>query len=496
MRTKTEVERKYEVPAGFVLPELSGVAGVAAVGEPVEQRLEATYFDTPGLLLAARRVTLRRRTGGDDAGWHVKAPRPDIPDARTEFQLPLTPSGTGVPRKARQAVRDISGGQPLDAVATIRTRRLARPLRDRRGRVLAVLADDMVSASAVGDRAVLQNWRELEVELVDGPAGLLAKLDRALRGAGARPSATPSKLARTLADRYPAPGGDPEDQPLQVYASAQLSAIRTGEPAARDGDVDAVHDVRVAIRRLRSILRTFRALLDRERAQRVRDELHWLGGAFGDVRDGQVLTARLTAMVAAEPPELVVGPVVARMRSELAASTAQARERLVEALDSDRYRSLLIEVDALIDTELSGRPRPRRLRRAARAALHRADRRLDRASGADPAHRDGALHEARKACKRARYAVEAIRPQAGKPAHRLVKSLTALQDVLGDHQDTVVARELLRGLGMRAHLGGENGFSYGLLHARQQAAGERRLAGLGRARRAAGRRKVRRWLSA
>src|SRR3954470_7265597 len=89
MASKTEVERKYEVPVDFAMPDLTGVAGVAAVGDPVEHQLDATYFDTADMRLAANRMTLRRRTGGTDAGWHVK--RPAGADARTETQLPLKP---------------------------------------------------------------------------------------------------------------------------------------------------------------------------------------------------------------------------------------------------------------------------------------------------------------------------------------------------------------------------------------------------------------------
>jgi CHAD domain-containing protein len=292
--------------------------------------------------------------------------------------------------------------------------------------------------------------------------------------------------------------------PLADYLREQREAMRSNEPGVRDEDPGAVHDMRVAVRRLRSTLRTFRPVLDRRRAESLRAELRWLGGLLGGVRDGEVLAERLLAAVAAEPPELVAGPVAARIRERLAARTAQARRELVAALDGDRYPALVADLADFPAPAVGGR----RLRRLARKALRRADRMLDDAvdrpggavdrpiarSGGRDGGRDEALHEARRAYKRARYAVEVAIPGAGRPARRLARRLTALQDVLGAHQDAVVAEGLLREYGMLAYLDGENAFSYGLLHARQRAAGQRRLAELERARRRAGKRRVRGWL--
>jgi CHAD domain-containing protein len=502
MATKTEVERKYDVPVDFALPDLTGLSGVSAVGDPAEHRLDATYFDTPGLRLAANRVTLRRRTGGSDPGWHVKHPAGGA-DARSEAQFPLRGRADDVPREARDAVRDASGGEPLSPVARIRTRRVERPLRDDRGRVLALLADDVVSSNAPGDRAVVQRWRELEVELVDGSHALLETLDVALRAAGARPAGVESKLARALAERYPdRPAGTgaaqaPDEatgEPLDQYVRAQIGAIRTNEAGVRRADPDAVHDMRVATRRLRSTLRTFRPLLDRDRTEPLRAELQWLGRRLGGVRDGQVMADRLATAVAALRPELVIGPVTARIRAVLAAETAEAHRRLTAALDGGRYAAMLESLDRLAADQLRHRRRPRRLRRLARRALRRADRRLRAADDARPADRDARLHDARKAYKRARYAAEALVPLAGKPARRLGRRISALQDVLGAHQDVAVTGQRLRELGMRAHAGGDNAFTYGLLHGRQYSSDEYRLVGFGEARARVEKPKLRRWL--
>jgi CHAD domain-containing protein len=280
---------------------------------------------------------------------------------------------------------------------------------------------------------------------------------------------------------------------LVAYLTAQRDAVRGTEAGVRNGDADAVHDMRVATRRLRSTLRSFRSVL--RPWQPLRDELKWLATALGDVRDGDVMGRRLADAVAAQPPELVVGPVAARLAQWQADETARARERLVAALDSPRYRTLLEGLDELAGSGPTRRAGKGRLRQAARKALRRADRRLGSVEGA-VGRPDGAerLHEGRKAYKRARYAVEVLLPVAGKPASRLRKRLKDLQDVLGAHQDAVVISGRLREQGMRAYADGENAFTYGLLHGRQQAAAERCRERLPRAHRRAASPKARGWL--
>jgi CHAD domain-containing protein len=499
MATKREVERKYEVPPDFALPDLGEVPGVATVDEPAEHHLTATYYDTADLRLAAEQVSLRRRTGGADAGWHLKRPTSD--GERTETDAPLG-SRSSVPRAIQTQVRALSRGEPLRPVARVRTQRLERPVRAADGSLLALVVDDSVTSEALGERMVVQQWREVEVELVDGSRRLLRDLDASLRSYGARPAHLRSKYARALADRYPTGQQDLDGQRGAVgeYLRAQRQTLLAADPAVRADDPDAVHDMRVATRRLRSTLRTFRPLLDRARTEPLREELRWLAGVLGGVRDGHVMSRRLAAAIDSELPELVVGPVAARLQQRLAARTAEARTQLLAALDSPRYLTLLDALDEVIDAAAHIDASPARLRRRARKALRRADRRMAAAAAATgsrpgaAATRDERLHEARKAYKRARYAAEAVVPLAGRSARRLAKRLSTVQDVLGSHQDARAAAELLRDYGMRAQLEAENAFTYGLLHARQQCAGGQALEGLPRALRRANRTKLRRWL--
>jgi CHAD domain-containing protein len=280
---------------------------------------------------------------------------------------------------------------------------------------------------------------------------------------------------------------------LVDYLRGQRDALVAIMPVARDGDVDAVHDARVTVRRLRATLRTFRPLMDAGQAESIRAELAWLGDLLGAVRDADVLAARLSQQLAEAPPELVVGPVAARIQQRLAAASAQARVDLADGMDSPRYPRVLERLGAI---DVSATATPRRLRVRARRAVRRADRRLASAVAALSTRDDaalGRLHEARRAYKRARYAVEVLTPLGPSEARRLVGRLRELQDILGGVQDAAVAERLLRDYGMMAHLVGENAFTYGLLYARQRR-GRWEVPGLSRARRQPGRKRLRRFL--
>ncbi|MFF5232569.1 CHAD domain-containing protein [Dactylosporangium sp. NPDC000521] len=514
MAEKLEVERKYELPDDFAMPSMIGIADVATVTAPDDQRLDATYYDTAGLRLTSSKVTLRRRSGGNDAGWHLKRPSGG---ERSELQAPATAKQRTPPAEVTTQIRALTRGEPLRPVARIRTHRVEQGLRSADGTTIALVADDTVDTESLIGAGVVQRWRELEVELVDGSPEDLARIDEALRAAGARPSASPSKLSRALGPDHPAPAAESRTKSagrraVVDYVRAQRDAVVALDPEVRAGDAEAVHKMRVATRRLRSTLRTFAPLMNASEGDldRLHDEVKWLTGLLGEVRDGDVMAQRLADLLAAEPPELVLGPVAARIAQLLAARTGQARRRLIAGLDSQRYITLLNDLDALVAAVGGpGRVTKRELRHLARRAVRRADRRLTAAvntpettawaegsTTTTPGRaRDERLHAARKAYKRARYAAELATPVAGKPAAKLADRLTDLQDLLGAHQDANVTADLLREYGLHAFGQGENAFTYGLLHARQAEHGRIALDQLPRARRRATRRKVRGWLS-
>ncbi|MFI9027627.1 CHAD domain-containing protein [Streptomyces sp. NPDC053560] len=502
--TVRETERKYEADSGGVLaaglPELTGVGRVASVAERDAVHLDATYYDTAERRLARDGITLRRRTGGDDAGWHLKLPVAD--HVRDEVRAPLA---EGVPRALRGLVRSRVRDAELLPVVRIETRRELRHLMDEAGTKIAELAVDEVRATRPSGPGRAASWTEIEVELAPGgdPA-VLDAVDAGLRRAGLRPSASASKAARAWTETAPEseaePRGDkPRGKPANkkrstsgakggkaappapptareavlAYVTEQVRAIVELDPAVRRDQPDSVHRMRVATRRLRSTFRSYAKVLDRAGTDPVGAELKWLAGELGIDRDREVLTARLHEGLTGLPRTLQLGPVRARLKIWSHARRQGSRKHLIAVLDGPRYLALLATLDDLLadppTAAWADRPAaevlPKVIERDFRRLAGRIDAALATPRGAE---RDAALHAARKAAKRTRYAAEAARPELGKPAKEFAKRMTAVQDLLGDHQDSVVARGALRDLGIQAHGAGESSFTFGLLYGREE----------------------------
>ncbi|MFB7337457.1 CHAD domain-containing protein [Streptomyces adustus] len=500
--TKREIERKYESDDSG-LPDLTGVAGVAAVLDKGVAHLDATYYDTADLRLAAASITLRRRTGGSDAGWHLKFPV--APGVRDEIQAPLADT---VPPALAALVRSRVRDTALLPVVRLRSERDVRDLVDADGRLLAEAGVDAVRADRLlgGDGSA--QWTEIEVELADGgdPA-FLDTVEKRLRRAGVRPSKSTSKLARALAETAPrggtgksgkngkggrtgkadkngkgakgGPAGNPPGVPVTAgdhvlaYVIAQRDAVVALDPAVRQDAPDSVHRMRVATRRLRSAFRSYGKILDRTVTDPIGEELKWLAGELGVDRDREVLTEHLTAALDGLPRTLLSGPVRTRLRTWARARRGGSRRRLIGVLDSKRYLALLDTLDALVAAPplrkaAAAEPGPT-LAKAVRKDFGRVGALVEAALGLAPGQdRDLALHEARKKAKRTRYAAETAVPALGDPASGLVKSMKTLQTWLGDHQDSVMARQTLRELSAVAHAAGESSFTYGVLYGREE----------------------------
>ena len=505
-----EVERKYEADDTFSLPDLTGAGGIAAVGRPEEQSLEATYYDTPDLRLLRSRVTLRRRTGGTDAGWHVKLPGAN--GARRELHQPAGRAARTAPRAVVAPVLGLLGTAAAGPVATIATRRVVHPLLDEGGRVLAEVADDSVVGTALatdpGEPATVTSWREVEVELVDGDEALLEAVAERLAAAGARPSAVPSKLRRVLDGRLPAPAAAPEPERAEdggnggkagkagkksrkaakkkaqatvrtagevvlAAVAGQLQALRDADLAVRTEQPEGVHDLRVACRRLRSILAAFRPVLAREHTDPLRVELQWVGAQLSGARDAEVALSHLRELVAAQPIELVLGSVAARLQQTEVKDHEAGARRVTRTLTDRRYLRLLDALDALLAdppaTELAAAPAPAQLAAAVGHTGKRLRRVVEAAREAEGAERHHLLHEVRKATKRVRYTAEVAGTEFGDPAAALVACTKEVQDLLGAAQDTVVTRDVAVRVGRAAFAAGENAWTYGRLHALEEA---------------------------
>jgi CHAD domain-containing protein len=252
-----------------------------------------------------------------------------------------------------------------------------------------------------------------------------------------------------------------------AYLGVQTARLKSLDSAVRRDEPDGVHQMRVTARRLRSTLQSFTEVLPAAATRRLRDDLKWLGGVLREARDCEVLAGRLRAELAGTPVELVLGPAEARVQAHFAPREAAAQSAVLEAVDSQRYFALLDELDRLIadpplnatSAEAAG------VLVAAVARSYRRTRRRMRRARRTPAgpERDVALHESRKAAKRARYAAEATEPVFGEKARRFSRRMKAVQSVLGDHQDAVNAGAAAREIGVLAYLAGENAFSFGLL---------------------------------
>jgi inorganic triphosphatase YgiF len=203
MADHLEIEQKFDVEAGFTLPDLTGVPGCQEVSAPATHHLSATYYDTEGNRLAASKITLRRRTGGTDEGWHLKLPSELLPagaQSRREVHAPLSDGEEGqVPARLASLVSDVTAGLPLAPIASLATRRTVRTLLGESRDVLAEVADDQVTARRAQAAGEPLRWREVEVEVPEGtPPEVLAAAAELLFAAGARPASKGSKLARLL----------------------------------------------------------------------------------------------------------------------------------------------------------------------------------------------------------------------------------------------------------------------------------------------------------
>ncbi len=458
----TEIERKYEVAGEAVTPSFDGLTAVTHVERSPSQSLDAVYFDTAAHDLAAHKITLRRRTGGEDAGWHLKLPAG--PDARTEVTAPL--ESEDVPDELRDVVLAVVRDRPLAPVARIATTRHVQRLRGADGAVLAEFCDDHVTASA-GD--VEAQWREWELELVESDDRLLLdRLGNRLLDAGAAPAAHGSKLARVLGADADRPDPAPAD-PVHRAVLEHNRELLLWDRAVRSDTFDSVHQMRVTIRKLRSLLKESEESFGLTDDAWVLDELRQLAAILGVARDAEVLAAKYADALDELPPELIRGPVRERLVDGARRRYDTGLRRSLKAMRTTRYFHLLDALDELAHTpgpttESEHKPVSldsayKRVRKAAKNA---------RAAAADAADdRDEALHRIRKGAKRLRYTAAAT----GK--RKVSEAAKTIQSLLGDHQDAVVSRNHLSQQAEAAHAAGEDTFTYGLLYQREEDLAER-----------------------
>lgn len=425
---------RFRLPSGVSVPDVfTAQSDAGTVG--------TTYFDTADLRLTRMGATLRYR---DEEGWTAKLPgRVDDP-VRSRRHV-TTPGGPGeLPSSMVALVSSLTRGRDIGRVAVVRTRR--RTMQHGVG----ALVDDEIEACDPGGE-VLSEFREIELELApDATTSEVESVLEQLRSVGASPAGQQPTLVQVLGRWATAPPDvDPPtlvSEPtlrdvIQLALATCTKALLLALPGVRlDEDLEDVHQARVAIRRFRSNLRTFRPLVDSRWAVALDDDLRQLGSALGDVRDLDVLIDTMLPM-----------PIQGSGREELLASLAVERESalagVVDLLDSP-WASELLErlVDGAADPMLAPQAddaAPERLPALVAKPWRRLRRAVDMLT--DPP-RDDDLHSVRILSKRCRYSCDAVRPALGKPARRMARRLAAIQDSLGALNDAVVITARLTAL--------------------------------------------------
>jgi CHAD domain-containing protein len=419
MRATPEYERKLDAPVGFRLPPLGG--------RQLEPRsFTSVYYDVPGGSLAAAGITLRRRTEHGRSVWQLKL----LSEA---FRLELEEAGgpAHIPDKLTRLLRAHLRRGPLEKVAELRTRRSGE-LVAREGSRAEVTLDQV---SIMDARRVRDRFVEVEVELRSGDPQQLDLIARELREAGAQRGAETPKLFRALAPVAEPPHDGPAAiEALRAGLLDQLREIEAHDPGTRLGrDPESLHDMRVAVRRARSLFRVGRPVIGTD-TEAVEAGLKDLGRVLGDVRDLDVLIERLLAEA-----ERLDDDDREAFRTAITALTHErstARRRLLHALDSNRYLRLLDDFERVARELVPSGDDSTLAVLVDRQAVKL--RKIAKSLPKDPA--DSALHELRKAGKRTRYAAEL----AGDS--KLVRRAKQLQNVLGEHQDAVVVGARLREL--------------------------------------------------
>ena len=478
-----EREIKLGVELRFRMPDLTAAGtGLQVLPRPV-LRLAATYYDTPDLQLLRRGITLRRREdrlGGGENLWTLKLPAGTSHAHLARHEHSWSGELPEIPEEARFLVRGLVRRSELVIVARLLTTRRRADVVDGSGGRVAEVDDDIVSVMS-GVRQGLR-FREIEIELGESGEEVARALVTLLCDAGATLGDGLPKLDRAVSLGHRRTFDVDEAGPDSSMEDLVRFDIATGvdrlldhDPGLRVGgsDIEYVHQARIATRHLRSDLHTFADLLDPSWNARIRDELKWLGGVLGAVRDTDVLSENLTLQAEGSAPD--DAPAFRALHAELLRQRDSARSELVRAIETVRYLDLLDELSTAVanpplrttgpageaageavpegEAAVAGEAVPGRPAidpsTPATVVLHgllgppwRRLRRAVRVAGTHPT--DEQLHRIRIRAKQLRYAAEAAVPVTGTPARRLGERASDLQTVLGDLHDALTAETWLR----------------------------------------------------
>ena len=427
--SKLEREIKLAIDPDFRLPPLPGI--------PLPRRLlTSTYYDTSQYDLAHAGITFRHRVERGKQAWQLK-----LPLMKDRQEIEMVDRQSIPPTTFRDLLFLHLGRRRLVPVATLRVWRAGVRVRVNNAPVADVTLDHV---SVMKNGALLQRFRELEVEQVNGKDNTLPDLERQLRRAGAEDHDGRPKLFRALS--LPAPSPEPlpaSDAPVVAHVKWALARhvqwLLAHDPGARLGrEPESLHQMRVATRQLRAVLRAARPLLVPEWADSLQDQLRWLGQILGPARDLDVQLAYFreesAALDARDRRPLT------QFIAHLEAQRNNVQGVLLSELKSARYLDLIRRLQqathdpTVVESTVT-------LRDLATRAFKKL-RKVIRQVGASP--NSAKIHEIRINTKRARYAAELAEPVAGKPATKFINKARAVQDVLGMHQDAIQAETHVR----------------------------------------------------
>jgi CHAD domain-containing protein len=474
--THREVEVKMRVASDFdCTPYLHDLSGAALVG-PHTAQLSATYYDTAELTLLRWGITLRRREGGTDSGWHLKLPVAGYQDrAREELHLPLTEGAPGeVPPEFIAMVAPLLRNKSIEYLADVNTTRTTYTLVDNHANSLVEVADDHVIVEVSGSE--INAFHEIEVEILHESKRsekVLREIQNRIIATGAIPMKL-SKLASALGPAASEPPDVPDLSPLSkeclavdfiAYVIAEHTRhLLMADVGVRRGVPDSIHQMRVAARRLRSTLSSFKGLVDLERTERLRAELSWIARELGEVRDLEVLLERLTRQAAelSDPTDADVAASV--IGSELQQRLEAAETNALLGLRSTRYFNL---IEDLITASSEPPVTPAAFQPARELLTSMAERTWRKlAKGARALSLespDTQWHAVRIQAKRARYTADAAATISGKAMRTYAGKLATITDILGDLHDAHVAELFLRELAQSPNVSGRQGLALGRL---------------------------------
>lgn len=513
--TFLEIEAKFAVDASTAIPDLCALKDIATVLTREKLDLSAVYYDTKDLRLTRSKITLRRRTGGNDAGWHIKLPGVT---GRKEIRAALEESDAQpqVPTELLAQVRSIVRSQPLLPIAQVDNQRTEITYADASGKPVVEFCDDHVTAHSFLPAGKETSWREWEVELAEGVSGtqrgtaLLEEASAALVSAGAFAATSGSKLVTALGDSINNAPLPPNAQTLAAKegtpAAAVVEALRANrdkliafDPKVRSNEWDSIHQMRVATRELRSHLETFHGIIQDPAVETISRELKALAALLGTARDVEVVEQRWKSLLAVEDSGTLDDATIEHLTHDMGRAYRRAHCHIIAALNSERYLNLLEQLDLLLSNpSLSFPTAPLSKdqhpvgKKARKAALKEMDsvmaghlaqtynKLVQRHKKATEnwdndelslQQRENYFHDMRKAAKKLRYAAEAAGSAAHLNTKAVYKACKVMQEVLGDFQDSVTSRDKLVELAKAAHRRGEDTFGYGLLYQRERAIG-------------------------